>query len=93
MTLIVTNLAVSASDAMNGKGTLRVALHPKQVDDMRDLQGAKLVPGTYARFSVEDSGPGMPAWLVERIFEPFFITKEGGQGTGRGLPVVHGLVR
>ena len=93
VTQVLTNLAVNASDAMYGKGTLRVELHPERVEEVRDLQGNKLVPGSYARLSVEDSGPGMPAWLVERIFEPFFTTKEVGQGTGLGLSVVHGLLR
>jgi len=42
--------------------------------------------------AVEDSGPGMPPEVLEKVFVPFFTTKDIGQGTGLGLPVVHGIV-
>ena len=42
--------------------------------------------------TVDDTGPGMSGEVLEKIFVPFFTTKDVGQGTGLGLPVVHGIV-
>jgi len=93
VTQILSNLAVNASDAMDGKGLLRIELEPVRITKAREGHGLRLPPGDYACLSVTDTGCGMPAWLVDRIFEPFFTTKPVGEGTGLGLSVVHGLVR
>jgi len=48
--------------------------------------------GRFVEFSVRDSGPGIPAAVVDRMFEPFFSTKDVGKGSGMGLSMVHGIV-
>jgi signal transduction histidine kinase len=78
---VVMNLAVNARDAMPEGGRLLI----ETANDERE--GRSVV-----RLSVRDSGSGMSAEVQARIFEPFFTTKPLGEGTGLGLPTVHGIV-
>ena len=74
---VVINLVVNAIQAMPTGGTLTVATH-------KDTSSACL--------TVADTGSGMPADVAARVFEPFYTTKDVGEGTGLGLSVVHGIV-
>jgi two-component system, cell cycle sensor histidine kinase and response regulator CckA len=90
---VIINLAVNARDAMPGGGTLtiRTANHV-QAGPMR--RGAETMPaGQYELIEVADTGIGIPRENIERIFEPFFSTKEIGSGTGLGLSTVYGIVK
>lgn len=84
------NLGVNARDAMGGVGQLFLELAV-----MSDLEfnRAQDWPGRYhARLRVSDDGPGIPAEVRDRLFEPFFSTKSPDRGTGMGLAVVHRAV-
>ncbi len=89
---IIMNLAINASHAMQPDGgILEIFLEKVTLDD-NGKKGNDLPPGDYALLRVADSGQGMDAATLERIFEPYFTTKEQGVGTGMGLAVVHGIV-
>jgi PAS domain S-box-containing protein len=84
--LALLNLAVNARDAMPHGGTLDIAVH-----DIPAQGKAGLPDGNYVCIQVRDSGVGMDEETRRRAIEPFFTTKGIGQGTGLGLPSVHGL--
>lgn len=77
---VLLNLLSNARDAMLGRGQVLIATHQERL-----LGDAQLSDGNYLVLSVRDDGPGMPAELVAKIFNPFFTTKRVGQGTGLGL--------
>ncbi|WP_207477572.1 two-component system VirA-like sensor kinase [Arenibaculum pallidiluteum] len=89
---VVMNLCTNAAHAMDAQGTLEVGLD--RIDIIRDqvLSHGRLAPGSYVRLTVRDTGHGIAAGAMERIFEPFYTTKAVGSGTGLGLPAVHGIV-
>jgi signal transduction histidine kinase/CheY-like chemotaxis protein len=87
------NLALNARDAMSGGGSLVIETVNKTLDEdyaRRNLQGEA---GEFVMLSISDTGSGMSPEIRERVFEPFFSTKEKGRGTGLGLSMVYGFVQ
>ncbi|MDB5847559.1 MAG: hypothetical protein JWP29_1311 [Rhodoferax sp.] len=89
---VVINLCTNAVQAMGQSGVLTVRLQPRQVTAARTLLDGCLVEGSYACLEVEDTGSGIEPAVLQSMFNPFFTTKKGGEGTGLGLSVVHGVV-
>jgi PAS domain S-box-containing protein len=91
---IIMNLVTNAYHSMkNTGGYLHVGLEEFELCQNFVKTRPNMAPGTYQKLSVSDTGHGMSQETLERIFEPYFTTKELGQGTGLGLSVVDSIVR
>ena len=88
---ILINLCINARDAMKGTGTITITTRDVVVDTAMCAGQTDRRPGTYVRITVSDHGGGIPPDVLPHIFEPFYTTKPMGQGTGLGLPNVHGI--
>jgi PAS domain S-box-containing protein len=84
--LALLNLCLNARDAMPDGGALAIAARCETV-----ANHPRLKPGKYVSIAVADTGSGMDETTLQRAVEPFFTTKNPGQGTGLGLSMVHGL--
>ncbi len=89
---VVMNLVINARDAMEGRGEVQVIARLSELQPMRCASCNQMLQGQFLELAVRDHGPGIAPAVRERIFDPFFSTKAVGQGTGMGLPVVHGIV-
>ena len=90
---IVMNLCTNAYHAMEETGG-KLTVNLKEVElTAEDLKDQTMVPGTHVCLTVADTGPGMEQSVIDRIFDPYFTTKEKGKGTGLGLAVVDGIVK
>ena len=90
---VLLNLCVNARDAMTSGGLLRVSLENVEVDAHYAAMVPAASPGPHVRVQVTDTGTGIPADVIDRVFEPFFSTKAAGEGTGLGLSTVDTIVR
>ncbi|GMV44120.1 MAG: hypothetical protein AMXMBFR64_58360 [Myxococcales bacterium] len=91
---VIVNLVVNARDALPDGGTIAIGSENLVLgEEIAIDRQAPLAPGHYVVVSVSDDGTGMTAAVRERLFEPFYTTKEVGQGTGLGLSMVYGIVR
>ena len=91
---VVMNLCTNAAHAMEDTGgVLGVRLKNVTLEQPVSAFGLDLPPGPYLSLAVKDSGHGIPLDIVERIFEPYFTTKDVGEGTGLGLALVHSIAR
>ena len=91
---IIMNLCTNAYHAMEETGGILSICLKNKVLASQDLVGVLDVqPGRFVQLSIKDTGSGIAPEIQERIFDPYFTTKEVGKGTGMGLAIVHGIVK
>lgn len=90
---VIINLAVNARDAMTGGGILKIHTANATIQREKKYKSETMPPGDYVLIKFEDEGCGISRENLDRIFDPFFSTKEVGAGTGLGLSTVYGIVK
>lgn len=90
---VLMNLCLNARDAMPQGGRLLIETEMVDIDESYCRFYPQVSPGRYAVLSVSDTGVGMNAEMRERIFEPFFSTKDQGKNSGMGLATAYGIVK
>jgi len=89
----ILNLALNARDAMPGGGKLIIETGSVVLDENYARMHNDVRPGRYAMIAVSDTGTGIPAAILDKVFNPFFTSKGPGKGTGLGLSMVYGFVK
>lgn len=90
---ILTNLTTNAFHAMEETGgTLSISLKNKELTPVNLISEPDVQPGLFVQITVGDSGSGIAPDIKDKIFDPYFTSKETGKGTGMGLSIVHGIV-
>ena len=90
---VVINLAINARDAMPLGGTLTLRTGNVGAEESAAHQHQGMPLGEYVRVEVEDTGSGIAPEIIDKIFDPFYTTKDIGKGTGLGLSTVYGIVK
>ncbi|MFP4194838.1 MAG: PAS domain S-box protein [Desulfobacterales bacterium] len=91
---VIVNLAINAGHAVKEEGgVVEVGVEQVGFDETIRKKYSDLGPGNYARITVSDNGVGISEQYIDKIFEPYFTTKEKGTGTGLGLSIVHGIIK
>src|SRR6202011_330713 len=89
----ILNLAFNARDAMPAGGKLIIETGSAYLDENYSGLHGDVQPGLYALIAVSDTGTGIPAGILDKVFDPFFTSKGPGKGTGLGLSMVYGFVK
>ncbi len=87
------NLAINARDAMPSGGKLTLETKNVTFDENYVAANGDVQAGNYVMIAVSDTGVGIPEAIRDRVFDPFFSTKQVGKGTGLGLSMVYGFVK
>lgn len=91
---ILMNLCTNAFHAMEETGgTLDISLKEAELDTENFVHEPGVEAETFVQLTVRDTGPGIAPEIRDKIFEPYFTTKEPGKGTGMGLAIIHGIVK
>jgi len=91
---VMINLCTNAAHAMEDTGgVMTIGIQNIYLDQISAAVYPHLPPGNYVKLTVSDTGPGIDPEIKNRIFDPYFTTKEVGKGSGIGLSVVHGIVK
>jgi len=90
---VIVNLAVNARDAMPEGGKLTIRTANISEDDSRALDHSMMPAGEYVLIEVSDTGIGIAKENLDKIFEPFYTTKDPSKGTGLGLSTVYGIIK
>jgi CheY-like chemotaxis protein len=93
LTTAILNLALNARDAMSGGGKLVLETGSAYLDESYASAHSDVRPGRYVVIAVSDTGSGIPAVMLDKVFDPFFTSKGPGKGTGLGLSMVYGFVK
>jgi PAS domain S-box-containing protein len=93
LTTAILNLALNARDAMSGGGKLVLETGSAYLDESYASAHSDVRPGRYIVIAVSDTGSGIPAVMLDKVFDPFFTSKGPGKGTGLGLSMVYGFVK
>lgn len=90
---VLVNIITNAVDAMEGEGTITIKMKSIAAQDDYLKQFPKIQSVNYCKIDITDTGHGMDQQTLERIFEPFYTTKEVGKGTGLGMSIVHTIIK
>jgi len=91
---VMMNLCINASQAMeNTGGILEITAENMKLEENAANSYPDLPAASYLKITISDTGPGIASEIINRIFDPYFTTKEMGKGSGMGLSIVHGIVK
>jgi len=90
---IMMNLVTNSSHAIEAEGVIEIGIENVVLNEDSCALYTDLTPGNYIKVTVSDTGQGIAAEAIDRIFDPYFTTKEVDKGSGIGLSVVHGIVK
>lgn len=90
---VIVNIINNAVDSMDGEGSINIELTLISKNDPLLKEFPEIRDSNYCKIEISDTGRGMDSTIIERIFEPFYTTKEVGKGTGLGLSTVHTIIK